>query len=461
MEIIAAKNGFFEKYKDDLFEAYIRVTGDPSKEELNEHCAPTFKRMPLRLFKQALAFCEFAFKSQQSEGMIMFRYRNDVWELLCPPQWNGGASVHYHAEPAEEFVGVVGDLHSHPKMGSFHSSTDHHDEGKMFGVYMVINDFRIMNCNPDIVAHIRGTRFKMEPHLFFDESDAGGDYTFPEEWKGRLHKMPCDVCAAIKAKEDKEKEGAKEGPSSRTFHISKWADGIYPRPDAQGAQSADADAGSARGAGTEEVVSLLKGNTPPAFLSELIMKRYERWYRHGPGPERTLPFNCDNKGCEKDLRMLSCPLCHRDVGARRTVQNIADHADRALKALHMGTSGILYSGGLWNVLKFTCDNVGCLKETPYLNCGQCRKPIHTKTILRSLGTIMDDAADVSDIVIIQNGKEVKQDTDTKRIESPAAAASSTPGLPTPPGPPPSTPTPSPQDWENELYGEYGGDYGGM
>jgi len=420
MEIIHAKNGFFEKYKDDLFEAVIKVDGDPSKEEMSESLAPVFKRMPIRLFKQALAFVEHAHKTQQSEGMVAFRYKEGIWSLVIPPQWNTGGNVHYHFEPVEEFGSVVGDMHSHPKMGSFHSGTDHHDEGKMFGIYLVVSDFRIMNCNPDIVGHVRGKRFKIDPELFFDENDAGGDYAFPEEWKTRLHKPPCTICSPAKP------EGAREEPSRSFQHEwpgrhrgGDWSARIREEAQRKGQTPAGSNDGAGRSGGEKEVVDLLNAGK----IRETIVKSYEEW-QDDDIASRCYLFECDNQGCEKDLQTLLCPLCSKPVHPRNIVDAVATHAERAMKALKMGLSGVLFSGGVWSMLRFLCDNDGCRKEIPYLTCPDCRKPVHPRSLVKAVADVVDTVVviDPKPKIIIVGGetkeepkKEDKKD-ETKKIE---------------------------------------------
>jgi len=312
---IVNRNGVYENYADELFKGTIRVsfpipydrdrgdTVEVTGEEAKESIQIAFNPMPAKLFQQALAFQEWCYEEKKSEGMVAFRYREGKWGLSVPEQWNGMASVCYHPEfHPEEMTGVVGDMHSHPKFSSSsHSQTDNLDERKMPGIFIVVKDFSILNCEPNIVGMVRGTEFKVRPELFIEFSEGiERKPSFPEEWKSRVHSSPCDECRKKRESQDAQKkisESLSQDETDKTYRL-------VPKRLLEAWKKFSCD-----------------GNTRGKEFHEAFVE----WNRKSPSTSRLL--FCSHWNCKKYISAPRCPDCNTTLSTFEIVQNISDAID--------------------------------------------------------------------------------------------------------------------------------------
>lgn len=351
MDLIVGSNGIFQKYEDDLYKGVVkfkgdffsnamqiadgiyhcwnRVEADASKPKVEEEIYIKFKPIPISLWKKALKFLRWCYDEHKSEGFIAFTYRNEKWGLICPEQWDSAGGVCYHPEmhPAEA-CGIVGDVHSHPKFGSSeHSGTDHKDEVKNNGLFIVVRDFTIMTCDPMVYGTIRGNRFSINPDHVFDFSACDGDDDFPEEWKQRFHVGNCDACAKLKPVTtihnywpDRYRHGEDWRGSSRNRRgqFEKGSQHLFPEDHIDQVES-------------------MNDEVSDAFMSDpqkIIMDAYEIWSQDpsvfASDKSKRALFQCDNKGCEKEVVTFHCPECKKPVHEQTIVESVASMTNDVL-----------------------------------------------------------------------------------------------------------------------------------
>lgn len=309
-EYILAKDGVYKKFGTDLFRGSIKVGFPiPFQEELDtihvqggdirEKIEIVFKRMPIALFQQALAFMEFCYEDKKAEGMVCFRYRAGEWSIVIPEQWNSGTSVCYHLKP-EESSFIMGDVHSHPKFASSaHSTTDNLDERKLSdGIFMVVKDFDIWNCEPSIVGVVDGVSFPIKPQYMFDLRTAHekSKPDVPDEWKAKVHGLPCDGCR-------REREGAQA--AVQKTEAERKAE------EEKEARLVPSD--------LVEVYrkSIAQGKSRGKAFYELIQEWQAKSKYNGK------VFRCGNHGCKKFLRTLECPDCKKSVTSYEVMEMLS------------------------------------------------------------------------------------------------------------------------------------------
>lgn len=191
-----AKEEKIVPYKDSIFEGMVfpgrGVHGRPRKGEYLNFIGP---RIPLSIYCQMLGFFNWCQKKLDSEGFLLLMLRKGKWSLGCPRQEVSGGSVDAHPEDSpEEFHGSVGDAHSHPGMGAFHSHIDDHDElNHKHGIYMVVSSdrdtgFSIFTSNVNVRGYAKGSAFDIDPLTVFELKGSVKNVEFPEEWKSRVKK---------------------------------------------------------------------------------------------------------------------------------------------------------------------------------------------------------------------------------------------------------------------------------
>jgi len=309
---IVAPNGIFEYHKSDLFEGLLKIefpfpiqkeidTFDPpSEKELDQELGLIFNRMPLSVFQQALTFMEAVWKKDKVEVVVLFRYIDGKWENFVPLQWNGMASTCYHPELSpKEATRVAGDMHLHPikddgkKSGSFHSSTDHHDEKKNEGIFVVVSGFTPFTCYPDVIGVVRGKRFPLKFESLVDATKYDPKPTFPPEWMERVKFLPCDGCRPKVITTTTTYAG---GSASKSENGSR----LVPVKDIAEWRS-----------------KLPKDKTPN---SQRFKDFYTLW--KDKTHQGTL-FKCDNNGCLAHFEMPECPKCHKVILQTVIVESIA------------------------------------------------------------------------------------------------------------------------------------------
>lgn len=179
-------------YEDDIFTGMVGE-GLTDEEPVKGEFLKIKVKMPMSIWAQQLRFFDYCQReSQGMEGFLVIMLRKAIWSNGCPKQWNTPVSVDAHPElDPEEFHDVVGDIHSHPGMSSFHSSIDDADEKKhKHGMFLVAGSdpdhgFSLMTSQITIYAYARGRKFDLDPREVFDFSTAPGDGAFPDSWKKR------------------------------------------------------------------------------------------------------------------------------------------------------------------------------------------------------------------------------------------------------------------------------------
>jgi hypothetical protein len=312
-------DGVFEEYEDQLFKGLIKVSWpinydkeggdslDMVNEKVEEKIKIVFPKIPIDIFQTALAFLEWCYKEKRAEGFLTFHLLNNKWSLGCPEQWNGATSVCYHPELRAERGGIVGDIHSHPKFSSTHSHTDALDERKNAGLFMVVKDFSLMNCEPTIHGVVRGTTFQIKPKYVFsmagikDEASVEDPekqvISFPEEWKERVHLSPCEECKRIKDAGEKAVKETKETEEKSKRLIPKrlleaWRKSLNGKP----------------------------------FGAEVI-DYHDMWSKETKYSGHVI---CPNYNCGKFIRGFECPDCKKGITfyeAAKIFAEIIDEVD--------------------------------------------------------------------------------------------------------------------------------------
>lgn len=200
---IVGKNGLFAEYENLLFSGVLKAEGDPTAEEVREAIRYRFRKIPIRLLRQALAFAEYGKSDRNSEVALVLTYDNGVYKWECPEQWNSMGHVCAHPEKEENgFFNWVGDWHSHPGSGyetSSHSMTDERDEyRKGNGIFIVTSGTSLFSAYPRVIGMFQNRRFEIPIEYVFDDRDDDPTIsTFPDEWREKVHGAPCDVCKDI------------------------------------------------------------------------------------------------------------------------------------------------------------------------------------------------------------------------------------------------------------------------
>jgi hypothetical protein len=329
--IMAEGKGIFEDYRDDLFEALIKVDSDFHKmfrksngddlvvledqkkiDEIDEKIVVHFPKFPMELFIKALAFMGWAYEEHKTEAMVLFKLRprpegeerlSSDWSLVIPEQWNGMAAVCYHAEMhPEEMMGVVGDVHSHPKFASSaHSQTDNLDARTNSGIFLVVKDFDLWTCDPTIRGVIRDKSFTVAPSLFFAKSYQAPDPkapAFPEEWKKRLHTAPCEACR--KSKEASEK--AKTAQEMKDAYELEKKKKLMPK----------------------RLLDAWRKEAKETY-GFFFVSSWEAWDKKAHYDQ--CPIKCDNFSCGEYIRNVECPKCKKSIYAKALITCLGDMVD--------------------------------------------------------------------------------------------------------------------------------------
>jgi len=317
-QFVVGKNGLFEKYQDTLFKSLIKSTGNPSSPDLKEVAEYIGPKIPVDIMKTALAFLEWCYEKHKSEGCLLFRNLGEKWEIVCPPQYVGGAHVCYHPVP-EESCGIMGDIHSHPKFGTGHSGTDHVDECKFGGIAVVVNDFRIPICNPTIFGATRKVRFKFEPETILesfgdkDFVDTDDGYTFPEEWKEKVIPGVCQECKTtvqVRGRVAGREWDHSDGYRYKGYYGGDYyggAGGYYGVWQTTPVYFKDQHAQVARA-----LKDILEGYTPSNAVDDLIQVIVEYVAGKDISFRKQEDFD-DLLDTLASMREVQCPSCRRDI----------------------------------------------------------------------------------------------------------------------------------------------------
>lgn len=189
-------------YEDDIFIGAIY--NKTSESPLPGEYIKLKKKLPMYIYDQICTVFNYCQFNLDSEGMVLIMYK-DGYEIGVPQQWVGKSHVDAHPEldAGTLFHGVIGDAHSHPRMGAFHSSIDLADERKhRHGLYMVFSStdqgFSTFTSTISAVAYARGRKFILNPNEVFDKRTPHGDGVIPDkDWKERIRTSSCPICPKV------------------------------------------------------------------------------------------------------------------------------------------------------------------------------------------------------------------------------------------------------------------------
>lgn len=309
MKYVIAKNGLFKEVKNALFEGCFKVDGNPSAPELKEIVRCVMRKIPVALLKQAIAFAKWGKDEKKSEISLVLVDDKGTWKWACPHQWNSAGHVCGHPElTAEEFYGWMGDYHSHPDGFSQHSSTDEKDERKRRnGVFIVTSGYTLLSARPTIIGMFEGRRFELDLGDVFDVHDDTGVYSFPEEWKSRVHGSPCEECKR------------NPPPSSST----SWV-GTSSGPHAVRLSPNDLGRDKKR-----IVIELEEGES----FGDWLMRMHENLKENDPSFGLNATFMCRGAKCNEDVDLGECPGCKEPITDEDMLQNAAEIFEAAVELM--------------------------------------------------------------------------------------------------------------------------------
>ncbi len=157
---ITAKDGYFVKKTNKLYESITPVKEVPVLENIDASVKWLANNIPYSIIKEAHEFFKAIYLAEGSEGVVLLTYDNNEWEIKVPKQIVSPAHVDYDSS---EFKGVVGSIHSHCMMNAFFSPTDDNDQASFDGVHIVLG--KIMFDVPEIITavYVNGYKHKCEP----------------------------------------------------------------------------------------------------------------------------------------------------------------------------------------------------------------------------------------------------------------------------------------------------------
>lgn len=233
MEENAVAKPVLTPYEDDIFKGMICKS---VKDDIVEGEYIKLKnRIPRAALEQIYTvFNHCQHQLDRSEGFVVLM--NDdgpIWRVGVPKQWNGGAHVDAHPEldAGTVYRSVVGDAHSHPMMGAFHSGTDERDEAKHgHGLYIVFSSshqgFSLLTSITNTIGIVRGKKFELDPNTVFDvESKVEAPPLIPANWKENISTKACPHCPVEKYTFGKGGKG-KKGSKSESKSFRDWLKGF-------------------------------------------------------------------------------------------------------------------------------------------------------------------------------------------------------------------------------------------
>ena len=134
--------GLYRRTKCPHYEAVVPVDGVDGLADIEASVVPKVAKVPERLFRETEAFFVAVFKEHQSEAVVLLlcNEAGTEWKPLVPDQKVSGAAVSYNIEKITVEAGwhLFGSVHSHARMGAFHSGTDDKDEAKFDGLHITV-----------------------------------------------------------------------------------------------------------------------------------------------------------------------------------------------------------------------------------------------------------------------------------------------------------------------------------
>jgi hypothetical protein len=163
---ILGRNGYYLKKENKLFSSVVPVEKISSLNKVTPKIEWQAEKIPYTIIKKAHEFFKTVYSSHKSEGVVLLKYKNDIWDIVVPDQVLSGAYVKYESS---KFKGIVGSIHSHCMMHAFFSSIDDRDQASSDGIHIVLG--KIMLNIPEIVTSIYVNGYQQE----FNPSDLIND----------------------------------------------------------------------------------------------------------------------------------------------------------------------------------------------------------------------------------------------------------------------------------------------
>lgn len=151
----------------------------------------TAPRVPLDIMNKAYSFFRKQYEKDGTEAEVLLLWNDDEqkYDLFVPTQRCSGTSVHHIYDEGEipEGYAVVGSMHSHCDMDSFHSGTDDHDEESANGLHVTIGHITSeLNGIPtpdfDAIVTNNKAKFKYDDIASVAEIDGLAIVDIPDDW---------------------------------------------------------------------------------------------------------------------------------------------------------------------------------------------------------------------------------------------------------------------------------------
>lgn len=188
---IIAKNGILLHKKNWWVEATVPVKQISILDEQPIGVKLLLPSVSQVVLAKTVRFFRHIYKLLHTEAVVLLHYNKEFnqWELSVPRQTVSYARIEEYnsGERLKGFL-CVGTIHSHARMGAFHSFTDRHDEAQWDGLHITIGDLH------------------EEPKFSFDAEAVVNDYRLP---------LGLDYFEGIE--EVKEEEDAPKSPFMRSF----------------------------------------------------------------------------------------------------------------------------------------------------------------------------------------------------------------------------------------------------
>lgn len=165
---IIGQDGIFLKKKTGLMESLVAVNGLSFLEDVNEFAQLHVRRIPQKEWGLIISFFKEVYDNESSEAVLLLYYNEEKnkWKINAPFQTITAASVNYVTTETFKGFTLVGSIHSHARMGAFHSGVDDNDEENFDGLHITIGnlDEEYQSISTSIVSN--GKRFKVKTNKY-------------------------------------------------------------------------------------------------------------------------------------------------------------------------------------------------------------------------------------------------------------------------------------------------------
>lgn len=161
---LLGKNGLFLRKRNGLVEATVKIEGISFLEEIKPSARLNLPKISPEIMVRTILFFRRVHVRFGSEAMVLLHYsKENGYELSCPPQRVGPASVHYDADERLEGYLLVGTIHSHNNFNAFHSGVDSHDERHFDGLHITLGFMNQPYFTISCSIVVNGTRYSLVP----------------------------------------------------------------------------------------------------------------------------------------------------------------------------------------------------------------------------------------------------------------------------------------------------------